>query len=411
MDHVGHSHHNPDQHIHHVHAPGGHDHSSGEHHHHGGHHHHGRKRRHDSNLDHVHYNDGSTSYDDDAIADRWEWGETLQEVQKCVPLCKDNCINVSGASSFNCFVESATWDMPPFRCCPDIHTLEGHDGDCESVSTTFDALVAESWTTSADDTLDVTDLTNKVKHGEYSCTDLADVELPYHGDHWYNRKRRHAVDDGEGGEVPHDHNDDGSVTYEDDRGKHKKHHKQNHDHDHHDHHGHSHGHAHGHTHGNAHGHGHHHHHTHPTHPSTISGQQRVCTLTCENGEVPANGWASSTCQVVSGVSKWVNRITHCVNADDILAVLSQPDEDGNPTAQVAPPNPGGSDGGSDGADKSACKNSRKCAKKKKKANKGDGSTKKQKKLDKQKKKVAKKNKKDKKKKNKALRAMGLDSIA
>ena len=45
-----------------------------------------------------------------------------------------DCINVSGAPMFNCWKSTGTWDMPPFRCCPDVAKIEIGDPDtCDDI--------------------------------------------------------------------------------------------------------------------------------------------------------------------------------------------------------------------------------------------------------------------------------------
>ncbi|CBY33331.1 unnamed protein product [Oikopleura dioica] len=76
-----------------------------------------------------HHYVGRRDVNDDPM-DRWEWDDDIQEVQRCVPLCKDNCISVSGITAYHCFVETATWDAPPVRCCPDVHAIENANETC-----------------------------------------------------------------------------------------------------------------------------------------------------------------------------------------------------------------------------------------------------------------------------------------
>merc|ERR1712136_722116 len=64
-------------------------------------------------------------------------------------------------------------------------------------------------------------------------------------------------------------------------------------------------------------------------PPNVAGKQKTCTLTCPDGEVPANGLTEAICQRVRDgeadqVDKWTQRITKCVPADDLLANLSAP---------------------------------------------------------------------------------------
>jgi len=110
--------------------------------------------------------------------------------------------------------------------------------------------------------------------------------------------------------------------------------------------------------------------------------------------------SQAKCQVVGGVSKWVSRITNCVNADDMLALLAAPGQSG---AQGQPDKHAGDKhkGGVSKKDKKAKKKAKKEAKNNGGGKGGDSEAKKAKK-------AAKKAKKAKKKKNKTL---GLDVSA
>merc|ERR1712227_1059300 len=318
-DHHNHHHHHnyPAHHHHHDHAHG-YDHGHNHHHHHGhyghGHHHHG----HGHGYGHGHHHHHRRDADEDAASDRWEWGENLQEIQRCIPLCKTNCANVSGTKAFNCFVETATWDMPPFRCCPDVHKRKlAATDNCDEIDTSttpYSVMVKETWTTAAGAT---EENLAKVEHGTYSCTDMTDIEIPFVSDSWYGRKRR---DSDEEDPIPDPEGERGWHLLQHTEHAHDYDHAHGHGHDHH-HHGHGHTHHHGHTHS---------YHTHepdPTHPPNVAGKQKTCTLTCPDGEVPANGLTEAICQRVrygeaDQVDKWTQRITKCVPADDLLANLS-----------------------------------------------------------------------------------------
>merc|ERR1712157_437655 len=207
-----------------------------------------------------------------------------------------------------------------FRCCPDVHEIEIQPESCDAMGSNkvFDVKIFESWKTSKGDKLKLND---KTKHGEYICTDMKDIKLPYtHGhDYWY---------------------------------------------------------------------GHHHHHHHPHHPDHVDGQEKRCTLSCPAGEVPASGKYTAVCQVVNGVHMWVERITNCVNADDMLAVLTAPAKQKpapmKPGSDFYPgqPKPGKESSPDKGAgnctSKKCLKQKKKADKAKKKANKKDKKANKQK---------------------------------
>lgn len=298
--------------------------------------------------------------------------------------------------------------MPPFRCCPDVHKLKLASTDsCDEIDTIangdYTVMVKETWTTSAGD--DGSSL-SEVAHGTYACTAMTDIEIPFVSDSWYGRKRR-------------DSDEDPIPDPEGERGWHLLEHTHHaHDYDHHDH-GHDHHH---------HGHDHHHHphshHTHepdPTHPPNVAGKQKTCTLTCPDGEVPANGKTEAICQRVRDgetdqVDKWTQRITKCVPADELLAELKAP-------TQASPNAPEKTSEANKEASKVVIINTSTTTETeekgpghshKKKKNKGEKKknkegkkqkkmNKKQKKEGKKQKKEGKKAKKDKKKKEKALR--------
>lgn len=63
----------------------------------------------------------------------------------------------------------------------------------------------------------------------------------------------------------------------------------------------------------------------PSHPDCVVIKEKLCTLTCPDGEVPALGHDTSVChEYANGSQKWVKKLTHCVNSADIMAVLVDP---------------------------------------------------------------------------------------
>ena len=63
----------------------------------------------------------------------------------------------------------------------------------------------------------------------------------------------------------------------------------------------------------------------PTHPDCVTIKEKLCTLVCPDGEVPALGHDTSVChEYANGSQKWVKRLTHCVKSADIMALLVEP---------------------------------------------------------------------------------------
>merc|ERR1712157_265631 len=246
----------------------------------------------------------------------------------------------------------------------DVHEIEIQPESCDAMGSNkvFDVKIFESWKTSKGDKLKLND---KTKHGEYICTDMKDIKLPYtHGhDYWYGHHHHHGHGHykrkrREGEEEDSDDEEESERGY-----------------------GHSHGHGHGHGHG-------HPTHVHDHHPDHVDGQEKRCTLSCPAGEVPASGKYTAVCQVVNGVHMWVERITNCVNADDMLAVLTAPAKQKpapmKPGSDFYPgqPKPGKESSPDKGAgnctSKKCLKQKKKADKAKKKANKKDKKANKQK---------------------------------
>lgn len=206
-----------------------------------------------------------------------------------------DCINISGDDEYNCFVKTATWDTPPFRFIQDAHKIMIDDvpGNMDSCSVMgdFPVIIDETWH-------DITVLA--ITHGSYECAEAVEVEIPY--DQYvayqssYGRKRRD--EDAEGDESV---TEEGERSYLSDNLS-AAYNKPTYTYASDD----------------------------PTHPVSVTVNQVVCTLTCPNaGEIPASGSWTSTCQEFNHVTdsgndmvvNWVERITACVNPDDILADL------------------------------------------------------------------------------------------
>jgi len=112
-------------------------------------------------------------------------------------------------------------------------------------------------------------------------------------------------------------------------------------------------------------------------------KEKLCTLVCPDGEVPALGHDTSVChEYANGSQKWVKRLTHCVKSEDIMALLEAPPAPAASTgletwapvkeaASVAKPqkNTGLSDKQIKKAEKARKKAAKKAAKKAKKAKK------------------------------------------
>lgn len=362
--------------------------------------------------------------------------------------------------------------MPPFRCCPDAHVAHNFANgagtapnvdvpdNCEAqANKTWDVIIAETWKQGPSD-----DISNAVDavHGNYTCTELSAVQIPFKSDSWY--KGSYAVgytqghDDatasgtytglgsgreaGEDGAAERKRREDATFSAEEgeepsddgERGAHLLAHTTNH---------------------TANGYGGYggssyggnaydnkipitYYHGYygkkygpgyikdPVHPGWVTGKETVCTLMCPAGEVSATGYGKAVCQVVNGVNKWIIKITNCVNADDMLAELKAPTEDNEgrqvvqaaeetaavqsaPSDDVADDEKHHHGGGHDDAE-----DSKKKGKKDKKKKEGkDKEAKKKKKAEKKKKKEGKKDKKKKKKdkkKEKAAELLGLDGF-
>jgi len=364
-----------------------------------------------------HHYVGRRDVSDDPM-DRWEWDDDIQEVQRCVPLCKDNCISVSGITAYHCFVETATWDAPPVRCCPDVHAIENANETCAidlevAEGTAWTMKVAPSWTTNENSTMDVTDDAQKVDAGTYTCTNLTDVSVRYevvggnggyssyghepynynqykYKQYWdgyycsypttydsyenvpYGRKRRslHTFGLPSGSSSSNSGSSSGSSNSGSSNSGSSGSSSM------------SSGSSSGTTgtwpsgqpayYGPA-----------PTHPDCVMIKEKLCTLVCPDGEVPALGHDTSVChEYANGSQKWVKRLTHCVKSEDIMALLEAPPapaastglETWAPVKEAAPvakpqKNTGLSDKQIKKAEKARKKAAKKAAKKAKKAKK------------------------------------------
>ena len=100
----------------------------------------------------------------------------------CLPLlcrnCHLGCSSCSMLPRCSCYRGSGEYILiiinrfknPDETCAIDLETTEGD---------AWTMKVAPSWTTGKDDTMDVTDVANKIDGGEYTCTSLTDVSVRY----------------------------------------------------------------------------------------------------------------------------------------------------------------------------------------------------------------------------------------